>query len=60
MVSKKKLERKSYIIKIYQGDPSPDDFKKIGEMIQEGCAGGEDIPQGIYWTVSIISVETEE
>ena len=39
------------IITIYKGDPSPDDFKKIGDMIQEGYHVGIDQPPGLNWEV---------
>ncbi len=39
------------ILTIYKGDPSPEDWKKIGEMIQEGYHTGIDQPANINWGV---------
>ena len=40
---------KKYMIIIYDGKPTPDDWKVIGEMLSEGLKRGVDEPYNIYW-----------
>jgi hypothetical protein len=39
------------ILKIFKGDPSPEEWKRIGEMIEEGFKAGIDQPPGINWDI---------
>ena len=39
------------ILKILKGDPEPEDWLHIGEMLKEGFTSGIDQPPGINWTV---------
>ena len=34
---------------IHKGNPSADDWAKIGQMIEEGYHTGIDMPYGINW-----------
>lgn len=47
-----RLEVKN-VVTIYKGKPSPDDWRRIGEMIDEGYVQGIGLPLGINWTVEV-------
>jgi len=42
---------KVMIVTIYKGKPTAEDWKQIGEMIEEGYICGIDQPSGITWTL---------
>jgi hypothetical protein len=41
-------------VTIYKGNPTSEDWKKIGEMINEGYHTGIDVPYGINWEKDVV------
>lgn len=43
-------------IELYIEDPTPEDWQRLGEMIQEGYSSGINLPVGMTWKI----IEEEE